>query len=531
MKVLNGIKQGSEEWLALRRKYRTASEAPAMMGVGKISRNELLASKADGVDKEHAQYVEDVIFARGHEIEALARPMAEALMGQELYPVTGVDDDDYLLASFDGMTMDESLIWECKQWNEAKAEAVREHRVPEEDVWQVVHQLRVSGARKCLYTVTDGTEQRTVHTWVEPNARYFDRLLNGWRQFDEDLANYTPREVEAEVVGRAPDQLPSLRIEVAGMVKSSNLEQFREQALAVFRSIKTDLATDEDFANAEKTVKWCKDVEKRLDGAKEQALAQTASIDELFRAIDAIRDESRNTRLELEKSVKARKESIRREIVAEATQSLMAHVSKINESLDIPIRAPEADFAGAIKGKRTVSSLRDAADTCLAQAKIAANETADLVRANLQLLGEVDSDYRHLFADRHDLVARDTEWLRGVIKTRIVEFKEAEAKRLEAERARIRQEEEAKARRAAEQAAKADEAAASAPTVAPQPHQSEPPAAPARPQRETSAPRRPSDAQIIEVLALHYRVHESKVIEWLLDMDLEVAGEKMVANL
>lgn len=42
---------------------------------------------------------------------------------------------------------------------------------------------------------------------------------------------------------------------------------------------------------------------------------------------------------------------------------------------------------------------------------------------------------------------------------------------------------------------------------------------------------RPSDMQLISTLALHYRVHESKVIEWLLDMDLGAASQKVAANL
>ena len=36
---------------------------------------------------------------------------------------------------------------------------------------------------------------------------------------------------------------------------------------------------------------------------------------------------------------------------------------------------------------------------------------------------------------------------------------------------------------------------------------------------------RPSDDEIIAALALHFRVHESKVIEWLLDFDLDGATE------
>lgn len=44
-------------------------------------------------------------------------------------------------------------------------------------------------------------------------------------------------------------------------------------------------------------------------------------------------------------------------------------------------------------------------------------------------------------------------------------------------------------------------------------------------------PRRPGDDELIATLALHYRVHELKVIEWLLDMDLDAASARAVANL
>lgn len=48
----------------------------------------------------------------------------------------------------------------------------------------------------------------------------------------------------------------------------------------------------------------------------------------------------------------------------------------------------------------------------------------------------------------------------------------------------------------------------------------------------TAAPSidRPTDDQLIEVLAQHYRVHESKVIAWLLDMDMDAAAERMSAE-
>ena len=37
---------------------------------------------------------------------------------------------------------------------------------------------------------------------------------------------------------------------------------------------------------------------------------------------------------------------------------------------------------------------------------------------------------------------------------------------------------------------------------------------------------RPSDDEILGVLAMHYRVHESKVIEWIITMDMESAARR-----
>ncbi len=42
-------------------------------------------------------------------------------------------------------------------------------------------------------------------------------------------------------------------------------------------------------------------------------------------------------------------------------------------------------------------------------------------------------------------------------------------------------------------------------------------------------PQRPSDDVIVQALAEFFRVHESKIVEWLLDMDLPAYSERMVA--
>ena len=106
MKVLN-LQQGSPEWLAARAKHFTASEASAMLGLSKYtSRNELLRQKATGIAKDIDSNTQR-LFDAGHEAEEAARPIAEAIVGDTLYPVTGTAEIDGLplLASFDGLTL------------------------------------------------------------------------------------------------------------------------------------------------------------------------------------------------------------------------------------------------------------------------------------------------------------------------------------------------------------------------------------------------------------------------------------------
>ena len=551
--------QGTEEWKSIRAKHFTASEASAMMGASKnTSRSELLRMKATGTEKEFSDWVQKNLLDEGHRIEALARPIAEQIIGEDLYPITATDDEGYLLASFDGVTLMEDIIWEGKSWNEAKAESVRSGVVPEDDYWQVIQQLAVSVADKCLYMVTDGTIERTVYTWISLVDSDVPNLMASWKQFSEDLDNYQHVETVPEPEGEAPESLPALHIELTGMVTASNLVVFKETAMAVIGSVCTDLQTDSDFASAELGIKWCKDVESRLGAAKDHALSQTASIDELFRTLDTIKAEARTKRLSLEKLVKSRKQSIRGEILQAGKTALTEHVAALNKRIGKPYM-PEiaADFAGVMKGKRNIASLRDAVDTELARTKIESNEWADLIQVNLNSLRDMGADHAFLFSDTSDLVLKDNRDLESTIKARISDHKESEQKRLDAEREAIRIEEEAKAKRKAdaeiervrkEDAAKAEIAAANASSVVGQ--QQHPladkdqrgktaeathgePKATASPQAPAASTSpatkaRPTDAQIIAVLADHFSVHESNIISWLADMDLE-AAEKSAA--
>ncbi|MBK3439295.1 YqaJ viral recombinase family protein [Pseudomonas sp. MF7448] len=436
MKVHN-VQQGTPEWLALRASHFTASEAPAMMGASKFqTRNDLLAMKKTGIVPDVTPQ-QQAAFDRGHATEEMARPLAEEDIGEELYPIVGTSGN--LLASMDGATMLGDVLFEHKLWNEKLVAQIRAGELDPHYYWQLEQQLLVSGAERVLFVCSDGTRDKYVSMEYTPVPGRREELIAGWAQFEQDLGEFVPQETKVEAIGAAPDQLPALRIDVTGMVTASNLDAFKSHALTVISNISTELKTDQDFADADATVKWCGEVEDKLKAAKEHALSQTESIDVLFKAIDDIAAETRRKRLELEKLVKARKDMIRSDIVMDAAKALQDHVDQINATLGGRIRMPRvaSDFAGAIKGKKSISSLREAADAELARAKIDASRIADGIRVNQASLNELAADHKFLFHDFQDLALKANDDLVALIKVRINEHnqQQEELKRQEEEKA------------------------------------------------------------------------------------------------
>ena len=521
MKVHN-VQQGTPEWHALRSSYFTASEAPAMMGASKFqTRNDLLTMKKTGIVPDVSPQ-QQAAFDRGHATEEMARPLVEEMIGEELYPIVGTSGN--LLASMDGATMLGDVLFEHKLWNEKVVTQIRAGALDPHYYWQLEQQLLVSGAERVIFVCSDGTKDRFAHLEYSPVAGRREQLLAGWAQFEQDLGEFVVKEAKVEAIGAAPDQLPALRIDVTGMVTASNLDAFKSHALAVIGDINTDLSTDKDFADADATVKWCGEVEDKLKAAKEHALSQTESIDVLFKAIDDITAETRRKRLELEKLIKARKDIIRSDMVMDAAKALQAHIDQINETLNSRIRMPRvpADFAGAIKGKRTIDSLKEAADAELARAKIEASRIADLIRANLKSLNELAIKHGFLFHDAQELVLKANDDLVALIKVRINEH--------ELQQAELKRQEEEKAQQlAAQQRQKAAEPVVEQPVKAPQ----EPELVAATPiNKTTAATQQPvDDGQRIKLGDISTRLGFTLSAEFLRSLGFEAVERKQGAQL
>lgn len=536
--VEHDLIQGTDEWLTFRLSHNGSSEAAPMLGLSKkTSRTELLGMKSSGIAKEFSDFVQKNILDYGHEVEALARPIIEKQLGRRLYPV--VCSRGSTSASCDGKTMAGDVAWEHKQWNEALAESVRNNILPEEHKPQCQQHLLVTSAEKLIFTVSDGTEENMVSMEVLPDMEWFGRIIAGWEQFNKDRASYVPRVIAERPAAEVVIELPALFVHARGEITTHNMDEFGKALTAKLAEVRAIvLATDQDFSNAKESAKKFRETAKEIALSKEQMLAQTETIGEAARKMDAWAKDLNATALQLEKDVEREDKAKKTAMVNEARLAFSDHIDALHaqtKPIDLNIAAP--NFAEALKNKRSYTSMQDAIDTALANGKVAADAIAKDVAAKLAWCKEHAAGMSMLFPDLQQLIVKPQDDFELVIKTRIKDHQEAEAAKIEA----IRKEEEAKAEakvRAeaveAEEKRLADLAAVEvvaevappveqvdtvetkpAPTLAEVLHASAPTAIA---QAITPRTARPTDDEIIGALAVRFSVSEQTVCGWLAEM-------------
>lgn len=543
MKTHNCI-QGSKEWLDLRANVDgTASEASAMMGASKyMSRDDLLKIKATGESKPVDTYTQK-LFDKGHATEAMIRPHIEKLVNDELYPTTGTKEFEglVLLASYDGIDMMESVGFEHKLLSQSLIEQIENNNIDPHYYWQLEQQILISGCEKVIFVTSDGTPENMKYCWYKAVPGRAEQLIAGWKQFKLDLANYEHVPEVGTPVAADIMELPTLEIQIHGGIKSSNLVAYKNSALAFIKAINTNLKTDEDFAVAEKTVKFCDEAESRIDLVKKQALSQTVDIEQIFNSLDQLKSELRSKRLELDKLVKSQKAKVKSEIVKNASSGLAEYIASLNTSLKGEylnlVEHTSVNLPGAIKNKRTISSIQSAVNDEIARVKIEVNAKAEEIRTNINFFNENANNYQHLFINNINY-HKHPDFFALEVKNRITEFKQAEEIRLEAEREKIRKEESEKAEQKLkdEQAEKAQK----------QIEQEDVPACIEDIEEEysntskfnsvklgtgvtkvTSEPiytpkseyTRPTDLQLINCIASTFNADKDEVVTWLMDFD------------
>ena len=440
--------QGTPEWCAFRATSFGASEAPAMMGKSKYqTRPDLLKQKHSGITPEIDAAMQRR-FDAGHEAEVGGRKMAEAIIGEPLSPVVLSEDINGLKvsASLDGINFDGDILFEHKLFNADLAASIRTGTLPEMYTIQMDQQLLIADAAKCLFMCSDGTEENCAWMWYETTNKKTDAVVAGWRQFGYDLAHYTPPEVEVKPQAEAIKALPAVFVQATGMVTASNLAEFKEAATTFIAAIKTELVSDDDFANAEATVKFCKEAEGNLEATKASVLAQMSTVDEVVRTIDHISAQLRDKRLMLDKLVKSEKDARKEAIVLKARADFNDHYIALEAEIN-PIRLNflNPDFPGAMKGLKKLSAMQEAVDTALRDGKYAAEQVAKDVRAKLAWIKTAYVGYELLFHDLQSLVGKPMDDMQLAVTSRIEGQKRAEEAKLEAQRASMQAEEERKA--------------------------------------------------------------------------------------
>lgn len=208
-------------------------------------------------------------------------------------------------------------------------------------------------------------------------------------------------------------EILELKIEMSGKAES-NIVLYQESVLAQLEQIKNKkLVTDEDFSSAEKVVKICKEQETALADAKEKAQNKSASIKEVFAAISNAQNIFKETRLGLEKQIKAEKANRKQAIVDKAIKDFKEFTLEMLKRYDfktIPIAIkPDVCFLEATKGKKNIDSMQKSVDLVLEEAKGSLNGAIAIKYSNLQIIKGRENQI--LFPDSEELANLDPDVL------------------------------------------------------------------------------------------------------------------------
>lgn len=447
------LTQGTKEWLETRLVNFTASEAPMMMNASKyFSRAQLLDHKKGWITEISAFTQE--LFNKGHKAEAMARPIAAKVAKADFYPVVGLLENTKYLASFDGITMMEDVLFEHKIYNKTLAENVLNNVLGPDYYYQLEHQLMVSGAGKCLFVCSDGTEEKFYSMWYESIPERRAELIAGWEQFAIDLENHEPQAKTEKVIAEAPKDLPLISYKMDGLSLTSNLDAYKSAANDLVEKSNQVIETDQDFANAEARQKVFTKAEKDITALCDRVLSEVADIDAFTKNLKYIGAQIREARLAEGKQIKGRKEEIRSTIMTESKHAINSAVGDAEKRIKCRLPALTCDVLQAMKGKKTVDSLKDAAESEVAKGKIEITNYLSTALSNMETIRELAPEHKHLFNDWPSIAFKANDDFTALVKTRLFEDQErvnAERKRMEAE-AKEKAEREAKAKLEAERA-------------------------------------------------------------------------------
>lgn len=438
--IIHRLIQGTPDWHEHRAKFFNASDAPAMLGCSPYkTREQLLFEKFTGLTPEITAFNQR-IFDEGHRFEALARPLAEEIIGDDLQPIV-ITEGEYG-ASLDGQGFGCPINWENKTLNQDIKTTFERGEIPKYIRVQVEQQMRIDTAcEKTLITAVkfdaDGDLVEMMQQWYTRDDALWNEITEGWKQFETELLTYQP-DPEVNVFSAPAEGAPMVAVQAEGRIIQSNLPvviEYVEREKANLNNIV--FQTDEDYEFAGNKGKEYRELQKCAKHAKAAMLEGTIALGEAVRQLDYIDKLAGEMALHLEKSVKQNKINKQTELIVSGKQDWQKIIADLEQTIKpLKITIPAPDFAESMKGLKSVKSFTTACKKALEESRKAATTQAQEIGSNLALFGYVKDEYGFLFEDINAISYKPLAEFKVILDGRIANYKAAEAERkakLEAE--------------------------------------------------------------------------------------------------
>jgi hypothetical protein len=223
-----------------------------------------------------------------------------------------------------------------------------------------------------------------------------------------------------------------LEIQISGKIQNNNLDAWKETVISRINNTNMNLISDRDFVDASDDVKYFKNAEAAIKEAKVKAIEQTEEIQLLFSKLDEYAEQARQTRLNLERQIRSKKQEIKAGLVSNAMQEVHDYIAEkpeIYTSLDNSKYLQKHIYESVIKGKSTINSVQISLEGLVNSYKTEIDYDSDLAKRNYAIIEAVSVKDRLLLHDVDYLIRLPENELKLTIENRKAKLSELDAKK------------------------------------------------------------------------------------------------------
>ena len=195
---MNELKQGSSQWLELRKQYVTATDSAVILGLSPYKTQYKLWRQKMDLDTPD---VETERMREGTRLEPLAREWIEKRMSKTFTPK--VVFKDFMMSSLDGLSKRGEMIIEIKCGSKSFSQA-EDGEISRMYICQMQHQMHCAEVDHCLYVAFNG--ERGIIIPVERDQNFINQMIEKEREFYECLISFTPPQMTTKDYHQRSDQ-------------------------------------------------------------------------------------------------------------------------------------------------------------------------------------------------------------------------------------------------------------------------------------------------------------------------------------